>query len=66
MKEELIYPEGTKVKITDCKCGHEFEIGEIVTLGYYDEVTQDYEAHGDNDYWYIQEKEFELIKQNEQ
>lgn len=53
---------GDKVRITGEIDGHEFDIGEIVTIT---EIwgDNDYKAENEYDYWWISEEECELVKE---
>ena len=53
---------GDKVKITDRKCGHKFEIGQIVEIIYFS--SSDYIAKGKyGKSWCLRKKEFEIIEE---
>ena len=52
------YKVGQKVVITEEISGHEFEIGQIVKLLFYDISTQEWEAEDGNEAWYLREEEF--------
>jgi len=51
------YKIGQKVVITDNISGHEFEIGQIVKLLFYDISNGEWEAYG-GEVWYLVEDEF--------
>jgi hypothetical protein len=59
-------PIGTKVKVTKNESGHEFEIGDVVIIEkYYPEpANPHYRCSSGEDYWFLNEKEFEIIKTN--
>ncbi len=58
--------EGTKVKVIDEVTGHEFDIGEIVTLKYSD--NDDLDNLGfyseKNGVWYMSPDEYEIVDKN--
>jgi hypothetical protein len=52
------YKVGQKVVITERLYGHDFEIGQIVKLLFYDISNGEWEASDGNDAWYLREEEF--------
>ena len=52
------YKVGQKVVITDTLYGHEFEIGHVVKLLFYDIRYEEWEAEDGNNTCYLREDEF--------
>lgn len=52
------YKAGQRVVITENTNGHEFEIGQVVKLTFYDISSEEWEAEDGNDAWYLLEEEF--------
>ena len=53
------YRSGDEVKVVECLCGHEFKIGQVVTLLDREKLT--WACFGENKIWYLTEEEFTSI-----
>jgi hypothetical protein len=57
---------GDKVRVTDELNGHEFEIGEIVTIERIYIYDDSYCCSNGNESWFLTKDEFEPIKESEE
>lgn len=53
---------GDKVRVVARHNGHEFNIGDIVTITNCNRKDNDYECIDDTDYWFLTESEIEPVK----
>jgi hypothetical protein len=57
--EKIIYNPGDRVRVIARKWGHNFEIGQIITLKHY--TGDDWRCESGGDQWYLKESEFEPV-----
>ena len=60
-----LYSVGDRVRVADCRYGHKFDIGEIVTI---DRILtdsyiakRDIENFSDRDWWYVYDDELDRV-----
>lgn len=51
---------GSKVRVVDCIYGHEFEIGQFVTIELQERINS-YKCTDGKETWWLSRKEFQLI-----